>query len=805
MSSTIAQPSNMKSMNGIVTYDDGAGTVISGGTITASALNTQNITAPDPAATSSVYATNSNTITIGNPYTPVYVERACASAFEVANKAYVDAQTGGAVTLGGTNTWTGQNTFDVYPPLCYLSPTSNDNLVNKLYVDLTVAGGSSSLLAADNVWTGTNEFNNITVIGKADQSSTITINGEVFIGDGINSPGHNTTIVGDEVKLQGFNTIDMVGDVFFKNSVPQSSIHINTASNAAIPEIDFQTNTSNTSIVTSSIIASGGTTLNTGKIQINGGDILIGQDDHSNTVLITGSVQIGDTLNSPAKNTGICGEETTLQGFSNVDIVSPLTTIRTPASQQSMTLDPTSSGTMKMNFRTNTSNTSQISSNITATGGTTVNGGNLNLTAGVITNVTPEFVVNKSTTSTSMTVDTNTASEVETRFNTNPSDPSMSTVRMVAASGTVADKGRFSFYASIVEWFSTSVTFWSGVFSQSLLIDLSNTVNAIGLRFRTNGGSTTTSSIFATGTTTTDSVITTTSNASWFKNKEIYLDSASGGNSQMNMYFYTNTSTPTTLTSSIVASGGTTANTGDITLRGNLTSLTNRYVLFNSATGGSNQIDLNFYTYPSNPGVVTSAIYASGGTASSLSGTINASCNTFTVAAPTLNLGNGNGTVDINGTSINLDSTNTYLNSYMYINTANTSAIFLNLPTGSYPVLANTPMTIIPATATTMTFSNITMGVTYYYAFNRTVAATISLSDTVSRDGNYVYVVNQSNFNVVISCASARLFGNSVTRGGVTTRTLTPNTACKITCCMNLGGRMANTSLQYGYFIQTMT
>lgn len=746
MSSTIAQPSNMKSMNGVVTYDDGAGTVISGGTITATALNTQNITAPDPAASSSIYATNTDTITIGNAYTPVYCPRTCASATEVANKAYVDAQTGGAVTLGSTNTWTGQNTFDVYPPLCYLSPTSNDNLVNKLYVDLAVASGSSSLLAADNVWTGTNQFDNITVIGKADQSSTVTINGEVFIGDGINSPGHNTTIVGDEVKLQGFNTIDLVGDVYFKNSVPQSSIHIDT-NNAAIPMISFQTNTSNTSITTSSIIASNGTTTNTGKIQISGGDIMIGQDDHSNNVLITGEIQIGDSLNSPAKNTNICGEETTLQGFSNVDIVAPLTTIRTPASQQSMTLDPTSSGTMKMNFRTNTSNTSQISSNITGSGGTATNNGNLDLTAGVITNNTPEFVVTKSSSS-SMTVLPNNSSEVETQFNTNPSDPTMSTVRMIAASGTVADRGRFSFYASIVEWFASAVTFWSNTFSQSLFIDLSNTVNTIGLRFRTAGGTTPTSTIVATGTTTADSTITTTANASSFKN---------------------------------------------------------RYVLFDSATGASSQIDLNFYTYPTNPGVVTSAIYASGGTASSLSGTINASCAAFTVAAPTLNLGNGNGVVDINGTNINLDSTNTYLNSYMYINTANTSAIFLNLPTGSYPVLANTPMTIIPATATTMTFSNITLGVMYYYAFNRTVAATISLSDTVSRDGNYVYVVNQSNFNVVISCASARLFGNSVTRGGVTSRTLTPNTACKITCCMNLTGRMANTALTYGYFIQMMT
>ena len=746
MSSTIAQPSNMKSMNGIVTYDDGAGTTISGGVVTASALSTQNITAPNPSATSSIYANNSNTITIGNAYTPVYVPRTCASANEVANKAYVDAQTGGAVTLGGTNTWTGQNTFDVYPPLCYLSPTSNDNLVNKLYVDLTVAGGSSSLLAADNVWTGTNQFDNITTIGKADQSSTVTINGEVFIGDGINSPGHNTTIVGDEVKLQGFNSIDMVGDVFFKNSVPQSSIHINTATNAAIPEIDFQTNTSNTSIITSSIIASGGTTLNTGKIQINGGDILIGQDDHSNTVLITGEVQIGDTLNSPAKNTGICGEETTLQGFSNVDIVAPLTTIRTPASQQSMTLDPTTSGTMKMNFRTNTSNTSQISSNITATGGTATNNGNLNLTAGVITNVTPEFVVSK-TSSSSMTVLPNNSSEVEIQFNTNPTDPNMSTVRMIAASGTVADRGRFSFYASIVEWFASAVTFWSNTFSQSLFIDLSNTVNTIGLRFRTAGGTTPTSTIYATGTTTADSTITTTANASWLKNRDIYFDPASGGNSQIN---------------------------------------------------------LNYYTYTTNPLIISSQIIASGGTATSLQGNLDTYCNAFRVWAPTVMIGNGNGVVDVNGTQMTLDATNTICNGEMTFNNnvlvqsglttiGGSAELRFTTTGGSYPMYTNLPIIGITnttggGTVTAVAWNTIQYGSTYYFSVNCTGTWSYVLPSTI-RPGNMCRVFNLGTGNVNLSVAggAARMFGDGLLRTGNVSYTIAPLKGARIECVEGTG------------------
>ena len=136
MSSTIAQPSNMKSMNGIVTYDDGAGTVISGGVVTASALSTQNITAPDAGASSTIYGSSTNLITIGNVNTTVICESVPTTPNEVANKAYVDSVSSGSVTLGGTNVWTGQNTFNNYAPLCSTYPSVDDNLANKLYVDM---------------------------------------------------------------------------------------------------------------------------------------------------------------------------------------------------------------------------------------------------------------------------------------------------------------------------------------------------------------------------------------------------------------------------------------------------------------------------------------------------------------------------------------------------------------------------------------------------------------------------------------------------------------------------------------------
>ena len=62
-----------------------------------------------------------------------------------------------------------------------------------------------------------------------------------------------------------------------------------------------------------------------------------------------------------------------------------------------------------------------------------------------------------------------------------------------------------------------------------------------------------------------------------------------------------------------------------------------RYITFNSASGGSSQIDLNFCTSTTNPSAVTSAIYASGGT-TTLTGNISVKGNTFTSDTTTTNL-----------------------------------------------------------------------------------------------------------------------------------------------------------------------
>jgi len=106
-----------KSMNGIVSFDDGDGTIIEGSTIDTTNINCDTI----------------NTSTINVDYVSTYAN------------SYVQCLTD--VTFNGqvsTNT----------------VPINNSSLCNKLYVD-TVASGASSILPLDNTFTGTiNTFNN---------------------------------------------------------------------------------------------------------------------------------------------------------------------------------------------------------------------------------------------------------------------------------------------------------------------------------------------------------------------------------------------------------------------------------------------------------------------------------------------------------------------------------------------------------------------------------------------------------------------------------------------------------------------
>jgi len=107
-----------KSMNGIVSFDDGDGTTIEG-----SEINTETI--------------NCNTLTANSI---IYTD-------------FIDSNANTYIQCLSDITFNGEVSASFVP-------TSNNQLCNKLYVD-TVAGGSTSILPLDNVFTGTsNTFNN---------------------------------------------------------------------------------------------------------------------------------------------------------------------------------------------------------------------------------------------------------------------------------------------------------------------------------------------------------------------------------------------------------------------------------------------------------------------------------------------------------------------------------------------------------------------------------------------------------------------------------------------------------------------
>lgn len=82
--------------------------------------------------------------------------------------------------IGGNQTGTGRVIFITNPPECSITPTSGNQLVNKDYID---NHPHDNILASNNVFTGTNQFNN-----------TITLNSNCF-GSNIFATNHNANNV----------------------------------------------------------------------------------------------------------------------------------------------------------------------------------------------------------------------------------------------------------------------------------------------------------------------------------------------------------------------------------------------------------------------------------------------------------------------------------------------------------------------------------------------------------------------------------------------------------------------------------
>lgn len=253
-------------MNGIITYDDGAGTVISGGTVTTDTFSTTNfncdniqgIAAADnislytnTTGNISVGSSVANTITIdANSATninygtgkPTKIGSLLINAGSIITSGISDLtlepSSSGVVKIAGGQQIEGNNNANgfsicnnltggtfylgnstVGPKTTYTAVNPYD-IVNYQTAQSLVGGGS--ILASNNVFTGTNEFQNNTIISGSSNSIT-----------GTNSISGPTSI----------------------NSINNSNTNINTGTNVGVVAIG------NTSTVSNTLL---GTTINVG-------------------------------------------------------------------------------------------------------------------------------------------------------------------------------------------------------------------------------------------------------------------------------------------------------------------------------------------------------------------------------------------------------------------------------------------------------------------------------------------------------------------------------------------------------------
>ncbi len=179
MASQTNNPYLVKSMNGVITIDDGMGTVIEDGIVTANELDvttlsvttlaTNTIVAKDPATDCDLWSNNSGSTYIASNCTgTVSFGMFCLgnfnlgpSAFTVTNKNMnFCTATGmsGNINFGSTSA-TGSKIKLLSPTVeCQAVPTLGLHVVNKTYADAI----APALLAATNIWTGiSNTFNNV--------------------------------------------------------------------------------------------------------------------------------------------------------------------------------------------------------------------------------------------------------------------------------------------------------------------------------------------------------------------------------------------------------------------------------------------------------------------------------------------------------------------------------------------------------------------------------------------------------------------------------------------------------------------
>jgi len=443
MSSTIAQPSVTKSMNGVVTYNDGQGTEISNGVVTAQTLNvvnlnTQNIVAPDPSLDSSLYVDDITDVYLASSCFNLYIRTLTLTTAYLTTYGFTEflqandpSRAIALYTNVDNNTiFLGSNTSPIVSPYTCVN---SDELANKGYVDSVISTGGASLTATQ-TFSGVNTFDNTLYVGTT--SSTIAVFNSkcVFSSPIIGDITYDSDIASNinfYFKIGGVNTslmqfsggttayngvmsfltgtyslstqslISLISPIIrLENIALNTFLDIDTQTAGTIAS-NYKTNTASSTTITSSIVASGGTTTNTGDITINGGSLNLNAPITNDVTFSSGT---NTAINWFFKILGVAtskiqfsGGTTTYNGVMSfltgtfsiaasvlINIASPLFKFENTASTTAMDVDLSVAGTAGLEFRTNTSIPANVTSSIVASGGTTANTGTITATQGTL-------------------------------------------------------------------------------------------------------------------------------------------------------------------------------------------------------------------------------------------------------------------------------------------------------------------------------------------------------------------------------------------------------------------------------------
>ena len=165
--STSGQHYTTRSMNGIISYDDGAGNIIEGGTITSNGV----VVDGDVEANNLLEADENETITGTWSFTSIpYSTITPTLDTHIANKLYVDTEANTKVSKSGDETINGIKTFIDSPIVP--NPTTATQVANKDSYE-TFGYSTFASLTDNNTLTGINSFSNQVYLPNSNQTNDL--------------------------------------------------------------------------------------------------------------------------------------------------------------------------------------------------------------------------------------------------------------------------------------------------------------------------------------------------------------------------------------------------------------------------------------------------------------------------------------------------------------------------------------------------------------------------------------------------------------------------------------------------------